>query len=122
MTFARSFVLNFLLVFFVNRIAPGVFIDLFEDVFNLGADLLFSVSVGFCNASIYPVLKMMHYKPSLQKIGVFAAIISFGAYGLAWIFPMGVVISNFIGFFFAGAAVSCISFFTNYLEMKRFSK
>ena len=121
MTFARSFVLNFLLVFFVNHIAPGIHIDFFQGVANLGADLVFSFTVGLLNAAIFPALRFFRYKVTPGKILLIAAGISFGAYGFIWIFPLGVIVSNFFGFFFAGAAVTVVAFFTNYMEMKHFS-
>ncbi len=119
MTFFRSLALNFLLVFFINRIAPSVQIDLFQDVFNLGADLFFAFAVGFLNAAIFPCLQILSIKATYWKMGVLAAIISYGAYGLVWIFPMGVFVTGPLGFLFAGTAVSGISFFTNYMELKR---
>jgi hypothetical protein len=51
MNYLRSFFLNVLIVFFVIRVMPGIKIDFFENVPNIGMDILVSLIVGFLNSS-----------------------------------------------------------------------
>ena len=121
MTYLRSLFLNFLIVFFVNRVLPGIEISSYEQAPNIGADLLFSAIVGFLNATIFPTLVLFEAHLTSLKIGVLALIISYGAYILAGIFQWGMHLTAG-GVFFGGLIVWIVSFFANYLEMKHVYK
>ncbi len=118
MTFVRSFFLNFLIVFFVDRIVPGIEITYFEQVPNIAADFLFSILVGFFNAAVFPVLSCTEWRISKLKIGIITAIISFGAFGVISTISFGIRVLNPGGFFIGGAIVWAIAFLSNYLEWK----
>ncbi|MBN1914501.1 MAG: hypothetical protein JW769_01260 [Parachlamydiales bacterium] len=118
MTYLRSLFLNFLMVFFVNHSFPGIEILSFEDVPNIGGDILFSAIVGFLNSLIVPMFVL--FNKGLKKTVVFfsAGFVSLGAYLILAINPMGIVIVHPLGFFLGGGAVWAMSYFTNYLELK----
>lgn len=116
MNYARSLFLNFLVVFFVDRVGPGIEIQTFEQVPNIGADILFSVIVGFLNASVFPFFAIMEFKLSVLRLAVINFIISFGAFTVISFIPFGVRIVSFWGILFGGLVVWATSFFTNYLE------
>lgn len=118
MTYLRSLFLNFLIVFFVNRVIPGVQIDVFEEVPNVGADLFFSLVVGFLNASVFPFFAVLELHLTRLRIVITNFIISFGAFGIISFVPFGVQVKSFSGFLFAGLIVWVVAYFSNYLEWR----
>lgn len=122
MNYLRSFFLNFLVVFFVDRMAPGVEIGYFENVPNIGADILFSLIVGFLNASIFFFFAILELKITNCKLALVGLVISFGAFLLIAIFPFGVRVVNPLGFFLGGGIVWGVSFLTNHLEWQHDQK
>lgn len=118
MTYLRSLFINFLVVFFANKVVPGVEISTYQDVPNIGADILFSAIVGFLNSAIFPGLFILNLKPTLLKMGVIGFVISFGSYLMLSMMSFGVQILSAGGVIFAGLLVFIGSFITNYLEYK----
>ncbi|MDE3046317.1 MAG: phage holin family protein [Verrucomicrobiota bacterium] len=118
MNYLRSLFLNFLIVFFINRMAPGIEITRFDNVPNIGADLLFSLVVGFLNASVYPFLFILELKPTLVKLGLFTFVVSYASYGAIAIFPFGVQVVTPAGFFLASTIVWGVALLANYLELR----
>lgn len=116
MTFLKSFFLNFLIVFFVNRVIPGIEVSTFETVPDVIADFFFSAVLGFLNASVVYILMIFSLNPTIFKMGLFTFILSFGAFALTAAFPLGIDIHNFGGYFFASLIVWLIAFFSNYME------
>ena len=121
MNYLRSFFLNVLIVFFVIRVMPGIKIDFFENVPNIGMDILVSLIVGFLNSLIAPFLVALETKITNLKIIILASVVTFLSFLVISIFHLGVEI-NFLGFILAFIIVSFISFFTNYLELKHLLK
>ena len=119
MTFFRSFILNFLIVFFVDRVVPGIEITYFEQLPDIGADLLFSIALGGLNASIFPVLSCTEFKVSRIKQRVISGVVSFSPFGLIALIPFGIKVLNGAGFFLGGTIVWALSYISNYLEWKR---
>jgi uncharacterized membrane protein YvlD (DUF360 family) len=118
MTYVRSLFLNFLIVFFIDRMAPGVEIDTFEQVPNIGADILFSIVVGFLNASVFPLLFILEAKITPLKMALFNLIITAVCFLAISIFPFGVRVVSPAGYFLSVFVVWAVAFFTNYLEYK----
>ena len=116
MTYLRSLFLNFLAVFFVDRVIPGLEIAYFEQVADIGADIFFSVMVGFFNASIFPFLALMEMQVTNLKLAIISCLISFGAFAIIAVIPFGIKVVNPLGFFMGGAIVWCVAYFSNYLE------
>lgn len=122
MTYLRSLFLNFLIVFFVDRMAPGIEIGFYEQVPNIGADLLFSGVVGFLNASVFPLLFVLELSPTKLKIGIITFCLSFAAFMIIAIVPFGVRVVNVSGVVIGGLVVWAVAFFTNYLEWHQLSR
>jgi uncharacterized membrane protein YvlD (DUF360 family) len=118
MNYIRSLFINFLIVFFVDRIAPGIEVATYEEVPNIGADILFSMVVGFLNASVFPFLMILELNPTHLKIAIMTFVISFASFTAIAIFPFGVRAVDAGGVFFGGFIVWAIAYFTNYLEMR----
>lgn len=116
MNYIRSLFLNFLVVFFVDRVVPGVEITNFEEVPNIGADILFSLIVGFLNASVFPFFAIIELKLTSFKLGLINFIISYGAFIIIAIIPFGVRVVSAWGVIIGGTIVCVTAFFTNYLE------
>lgn len=122
MSYLRSLFLNFLVVFFVNRVAPGVEITYFEQIPDIGSDIFFSLFVGFLNASVFPFLLILELKPNHLKMALLTALISFGAFILISMVPFGIKVVSPIGIFFGGGIVWAMALFTNFLELKHYSR
>lgn len=119
MNYLRSLFLNFLVVFFIDRVAPGLEISLYEQVPNIGADILFSLIVGFLNASVYFFLAILELKITNFKLGLFTFIVSFVAFLAIAIIPFGVRVVSPWGVVIGGGVVWLVAFVTNYLEWKQ---
>jgi uncharacterized membrane protein YvlD (DUF360 family) len=98
---------------------PGMRIDYYEQVPNIGADILFSAIVGFLNASVFPFLFILELNPTKLKIGIITFIISYTAFVVIAIIPFGVRVESFIGIVVGGFIVWAMAFFTNSLEFDR---
>lgn len=118
MTYLRSFLINFLFVFFIDRVSPGIEIIYFEQVPDIGADLLFSILVGFLNASVFPFFSLLEIPVSKMKIAIFTFVITFTAFGIISVVPFGVKIVNPAGLFLGGSLVWIVAYASNYLEWK----
>jgi uncharacterized membrane protein YvlD (DUF360 family) len=116
MNYVRSLFLNFLFVFFVDRVVPGIEITYFEQVPNIGADILFSIVVGFLNATIYPFLALLELSISKLKLACFSFVISFGAFTAIALVPFGIQVVSPLGWILGGGIVWVVSFVTNYME------
>jgi len=119
MNYFRSFLLNALIVFFIDRISPGIEITYYEQVPNIGADLLFAMITGFLNASVFPFLAILDLNPTKLKIGIITAIISYSCFIVISIVPFGVNVVSPIGVLFGGTVVWAVAFIANILEFKR---
>lgn len=122
MNYVRSFFLNFLIVFFVDRVAPGVEIGSYQQVPNIGADILFALIVGFLNSSIFFFLAILELKISNLKLGVVTFVVSFLAFIVIAFVPFGVRVVNAWGVIIGGGIVWSVAFLTNHLEWKHYKK
>ncbi len=121
MNYARSFFLNFLIVFFIDRVAPGVEIANFENVPNIGADILFSLIIGFLNSSIFFFLALLELSITNLRMAIMSFIVSFGAFLVIAIIPFGVRVVNPWGVIIGGGVVWAIAVLTNHLEWKHYA-
>lgn len=121
MTYLRSLFLNFLIVFFVAKIIPGVSVEFFENVPNIGMDILFSFIVGFFNSLIVPALVFLNFKITNFKIALLGFIISYLSFTIIAIFNLGIK-ATALGVVIGGTLVWTFSFLTNYLELKHLQK
>ncbi|MBS0625239.1 MAG: hypothetical protein JSS32_04245 [Verrucomicrobia bacterium] len=122
MNYLRSLFLNFLVVFFVDRISPGVEIIYFEQIPDIGADILFSILVGFLNASIFPFLMILELNPSKTKMAIMSLCVSYGAFIVISMIPFGIQVTSPAGVLVGGTLVWAVAYFTNYLEYKHYSR
>lgn len=122
MNYLRSLFLNFLIVFFIDRVSPGVEIQNFENVPNIGADILFSLVVGFLNASVYFFFSLLEITVTHFKMGLITFIISFGAFSIIALVPFGVRVVSPWGLIIGGLVVWLVAFMTNHLEWKFYNK
>lgn len=118
MNYLRSLFINFLIVFFVDRVAPGVEIMNYEQVPSIGADLFFSVVVGFLNASIFFFLALLEISITRLKLALFTLAISFGSFILIALVPFGVRVVSPWGVIVGGGIVWIVAYVTNYLEWR----
>jgi len=122
MTYFISWFLNFLAVFFIARIAPGIEISLYQKVPNIGGSLLFALIIGFLNASVFPALFIFEVAPTKMKIAVITGLISFLAFIFVAFIPFGVRVLNGYGVLLSGTIVWGVAFLTNYFEWHRGAK
>ncbi len=120
MNYLRSFFLNFLIVFFIDRVSPGLEIDNFENVPNIGADILFALIIGFLNSSIFFFLALLELSITNLKIVVMSFIVSFSAFIIIAIVPFGVRVVSPWGVIIGGGVVWGVALMTNLLEWKHY--
>lgn len=111
---------NFAIVMIANRMSPGIEIADYENVVNIGADLLLSFIIGFFNTLIVPTCVSFNVLPTTRKIVVTSAIISFGAYILLAFINFGVKVNAFYGVIFAGLIVTCGSVIVGLFYKRKF--
>lgn len=120
MSYIRSLFLNFLIIFFIDRAGPGIEIQNYENVPNIGADILFALVVGFLNASVFFFFALLEINISKLKLGILSFIISYGAFIIIAIFPFGVRVVNPMGVIVGGTVVWLVAFMTNYMEWRHY--
>jgi uncharacterized membrane protein YvlD (DUF360 family) len=119
MNYLKSFVINFLVVFFSDHILPGIQVMDQTKLPHVGGDLILAAALGLLNSLIYPVLKMVHTDASALKIALVALILNFAAYGVVKLIPIGISVLTVEGYILASAVVTVGGFLTNYFDMKR---
>ncbi len=122
MTYFRSLFINFLAVFLITRIAPGIEIGFYQKVPNLGAALVFSFIVGFLNASVFACLFIFSLAPSRMKIAILTGAISFLGFLIIAILPFGVRVVSPLGMILGGGFTWIVAYLTNYFEWHRGAK
>lgn len=116
MTYFKSLLLNFLAVFFVNHVIPGVDIGYYTKLPEIKGDFIFAFGVGFLSSLVFPVLKLLPIKPSHFKIGLVTFFISFGAYSIVNILPVDIRVDHRGAFIWCGLIVWFCAYLTNSLE------
>jgi hypothetical protein len=119
MSYLRSLLTCFLIVFFVDRVSPGIHITYYQQIPSISADIIFSAFVGFLNASVFPFFIILDINPTKLKIAIATALISYGAFILIAIVPFGVEVVHFSGVAVGGSIVWLVAFFVNDLEKSR---
>jgi uncharacterized membrane protein YvlD (DUF360 family) len=119
MNYLKGLLINFLLVFFSNHILPGIEVTDMSKIPHIGGDLIFSVALGFLNASICPALKLLRQEISIVKLVLIVLILNFVSYAIVKFLPLGIQITNLEGFLLGASVVSIGSFVYNFFEMKR---
>ncbi len=110
------------MVFFVNHVIPNIEIYYYSKLPHIGGDLIFAFLVGLLNSLIYPIIVIFKIKPSHFKIALSSFIISFAAYSIVNILPVGVKITAVKAYIWASLIVWFISYLINHLELKRYMK
>lgn len=117
MAYLKCLFFNFLIVFFVNHVVPGI--EPGEHKLpQVGPDLIFAFVLGLLNSLIYPVLKAIPPGVTISRIILVAIVINFVAYALMKFAPLGIDVTSMEGFLIAASVVSLGGILTNYLEFK----
>lgn len=120
MTYFKCLIINFLTVFFVNHVIPGIDVACFTKLPNIEKDIVYAFSVGFVNSLIFPFFVLFNIKPTHLKIGISSFLISFISYGIVNLMNLGVKISHIEAFIWATLIVWFMAYITNYLEIKHY--
>ena len=118
--FSACLFFNFAFVMIANRMSPGIVITDYENVVNIGSDLLSALIIGFFNTMIVPACIRLKVIPTLKKIIISASIISFGSYIFLALIDYGVKVEAFYGVIVAGLIVSSGSIITNIFYKQKF--
>src|SRR5690554_369130 len=62
MVYLKHLLINFLIVFFANYVLPGIEVLNQTKLPHVGGDILFALSLGFLNASIFHGLRILHQR------------------------------------------------------------
>ncbi len=120
MTYFKSLLINCLVVFFVNHVIPGLEIAYYTKLPHVGGELIFAFGLGFLNSLIFPVLYFFQFSPSHFKIGLISGVVSFGAYSIVNLLPVGIRITTGGAYIWSSLIVWFVSYLTNHLEYKRY--
>ena len=121
-TYMKILFFNFLTVFFVNYLMPGVTLVSPTKLPYIQGDLIFSFSLGLSLSLIFPVLRLFNQNPTYMKIGLISFILSFGAYSILNFLPLGILVSFPAAYLWSSLIVWVEGTFTNYLEMRKYGK
>lgn len=119
MTYFKSLIFNFLTVFFVNHVIPGIKIAYYTKLPHIEGEFIFAAILGFLNSLIFPVLHLFKLRPSHFKIGLISFIVSFGSYSIVNLFPLGVKVTTPGSYIWSGLVVWFASYLTNHLEFRQ---
>lgn len=122
MSYFKSLLFNFLAVFFVNHVVPGIEIGYYSKLPEVKGDFIFSVAVGFLLSMVFPVLRILPIKTSHFKIGLITFFISFGAYSIVNVLPLDIKIVEKGAFVWCGLIVWFCGYLTNHLEYRQYLK
>lgn len=119
MNYPKSLFYNFLTVYFVNHLLPGI--DLLHPMRlpHMGSDLPFAIALGLLNSLIYPICKLVSSKTPIYRIALIAFILNFVVYALLKVLPIGIFVTSLEGYFLVSSVVTVVSIATNYFYMKR---
>lgn len=120
MSYFRSFFVNFLVVFLANKISPGIQVIYFDQLPDVITDIVFSLFVGFFNASIFPLLTILELTVTKARLVVLTLIVSYGAYLLTLIFPFGIQLTGASGIIVGATFVWIGAYCTNFFEWKAY--
>jgi uncharacterized membrane protein YvlD (DUF360 family) len=120
MTYFKSLLTNFLTVFFVNHIIPGVSIAYYSKLPHIGGDIVFSFCLGFVSSLIFPIMRFLSEKPTHFKIGIYSFTITILAYSIVNILPVGIQIVSAGGYIWSVLIVWFVSYLTNHLEFREY--
>lgn len=122
MTYFKSLFINFLTVFFVNHVMPGVTIDYHTKLPDVGGELIFAIAVGFLNSLVFPVLRIVSNKPSYFKIGISTFVITFVSYAVVnLLFPAAAIrLHTFGAYLWCSLVVWFFAYITNHMELRRY--
>jgi len=114
MRYLKCLLFNFLIVFFVDYLVPGIDVVDQTKIPHIGGDLLFAGSLGLLNALAFPALRLIRKSSGGVQLAIFLLILNFAAFGLLKIIAMGIFITSLQGYLIAVFVVSLGSFFLNY--------
>lgn len=117
MNYRKSLFYNFLTVYFVDHLLPGIELMKETRFPHLGTDLPFAIGVGLLNSLIYPVLKLIGRSSALH-IAIACLVLNFGIYALLKVLPLGIHVLTIKGYLLASFVVAAVSFATNYYSMR----
>lgn len=109
--------INFALVLFIVRFAPGLAED-YSAPSPLAGDLLFSFFVGILNGSVFHLLILVGIFPSKMKLASLNGLISFGSFSLIAMIPFGFEAGPG-GIVIGGSLTWLISFLVSYFAMRK---
>lgn len=122
MTYLKSLLINFLTVFFVNHVVPGIDFIHYTKLPHIEGDIIFSVALGFLNSLVYPLTRLFNIKPTVFSIGILSLVITFVSYAILNLLPISVKVTTFKAYLWCSVIVWLVSFATNYMEHKRQEK
>lgn len=113
------YALNFLAIFFINYLFPGIEVMKRSKWPELQGEIPFALFLGGINTFLYPLLKKFDPKLSLPRMAVASVFLNFFAYALLKILPLEIELQSWIGYLLAASAASLVSFATQFLQRKK---
>jgi hypothetical protein len=117
--YLKNLGLQFLLIFFVDYLTPGIDVIDQTKIPHIGGDLILSAGLGFLNSLISLVIKMLGRKMMLLRIAIISLALNFAIYALLKILPVGVFVTSVEGYLIAAGVVSLGSLLINFFHVRQ---
>lgn len=122
MSFLKSLFYNFVCVFFVNHLIPGIEIGSYAKLPIIEGAIVFAFSVALINSLVFPFLRLFQVPPSYLKMGILTFIISFASYGVINILPIGMKVISIKGFLISACIVWVVAYLTNHMQLLKYRR
>lgn len=120
MTYFKSLVFNFLGVFFVNHVVPGIMMAEYTKLPHVKGEFIFSFGLGFLLSLVFPVLKWFKLNPTYFKIGLITLLISAIGYAIVNILPLGIKVQTIGAYVWCTVIVWFLGYMTNFFEFRQY--
>ncbi|HSW72866.1 MAG TPA: phage holin family protein [Chlamydiales bacterium] len=122
MGFLKSLLYNFLCVFFVNHLVPDIVVASYAKLPHIEGAIIFAFSVGIINSAVFPLLRLFQVPVSYLKIGIITCIISFAAYSIVNLLPIGIKVISIKGFLISACIVWIVAYLTNHMQFSKYKR
>ncbi len=120
MTYIKSFFINFLTVFFANHVLPGMKIAYYSRLPHIEGDIIFAVALGLINTLAFPMMRLFRIKLNHLRLGLVTFVISFLAYSIVNLLPVGIKVASASGYLLCSLIVWLVSYITNHFELRHY--
>lgn len=117
--FLKAFFFNTLVVFFVNYLVPGIYVEDSSKIPHIRGDIIFPLVLGFLNSLILPSLRVLDQPFSFLRLAIIAMIINFAAYAFLKLISITIRLETIEGYLLGAFFVTVITLMISGWEMRK---